>query len=29
MISDYAHIVQGLPVMYLIVVVAMCVITGF
>ena len=28
MISDYTHIVQGLPVMYLIVVVAMCVVIG-
>lgn len=28
MITDYGHIVQGLPVMYLIVVVAMCVVIG-
>lgn len=28
MIADYGHIVQGLPVMYLIVVVAMCVVIG-
>ena len=28
MITDYGHIVQGLPVMYLIVVVSMCVVIG-
>ena len=28
MMSDYAHIIKGLPVMYLIVVVAMCVVIG-
>ena len=28
MISNYSHILAGLPVMYLIVVVAMCVVIG-
>ena len=28
MIGDYAHIIKGLPIMYLIVVVAMCVVIG-
>lgn len=27
-ISNYTHILQGLPIMYLIVVVAMCVVIG-